>query len=143
MNQAQNDDATRDGPRRLSKKRKANAVEIEQPISIPTTHSSYQKAIIVICWWESNDVQASLDAQNLQEVLSNQFHFRTALCSLPDDNAEDVLWNVVQDMLAICDEHSLFLFYYAGHSYPDETSQRVIFASKYVYKTLNHCHYLT
>lgn len=52
----------------------------------PRLDPYYDKVIVIVCWWATDNGVASLDARNLHQIFSNVYKFEIIALQLPDQD---------------------------------------------------------
>ncbi|KAL8723578.1 MAG: hypothetical protein Q9181_007252 [Wetmoreana brouardii] len=86
--------------------------------------SNYQNVFVLLLSWENDELGVILELQELDDVLSQTYHFQTEQWKIPDLNSHNALaFRLVEFLKNHTANGNLLLIYYGGHGHMNDDRQ--------------------
>lgn len=86
----------------------------------------YRNVYVLLLCWEEDNLGVAVELQELDEVLSQTYHFQTQAWRIPSANAHNALAFQLMDFLRNHDDReNLLMIYYGGHGEMNDDRQCV------------------
>ncbi|KAL8703851.1 MAG: hypothetical protein Q9201_002979 [Fulgogasparrea decipioides] len=89
-----------------------------------TKKSRYQNVFVLLLSWENDKLGVILELQELDNVLSQKYHFQTEQWKIPDLNSHNALaFRLMEFLKDYTAKENLLLIYYGGHGHMNDDRQ--------------------